>query len=808
MRRKLQTILVATVTATEIAEVHKMADSIVSPFPHRMTYRHSYVVPALIFLVQATKEITGHIYLTSISSPLKSPDKAIIDMSFIADRKSAILAESKLQMKYPPLVNLNEYLSQISSEGKCLTVLDNFQRINVPQLNTPLILRRPVPSILWAEQQSRVLIYPILAADTLELRNVSSFLSRELYCPLSKFLSDINLTRGFEYKDVCVRIKMNEYVLQVKSFPCQVHIGIFPPLYAYSPRNINFFYPRMVQITLENSPSFFVPPSIPPINCIAHLKAEDAPSGSLWINSLLLATFQLDIAVSEIRQDVFVLIKVTLSGNIQTLEALKYCPTCHSDNPGDVGAILSSEVKCCDPGEIRRTAFPLSHERLRWNLVYKSDDRNLLNLMIRHALSSKKESSFREMWFAIFRENSLTEKLAVAHSNVWQSIMKNFSIDDPDEESTSWIQSITLRDISYSRLTYIFPYYIKDELRSLRYVGCGKKGFSSIPFMELVTIFDTLIWFCIFLTMLTMSVSLKVLMKNENLIRLIFSTLKVFLEQGDPFHFDVGNISTKLRCITAIFLLIGIVLSNAYKNSNVYNMVIPRKLVLYKNFKELVRDNFSVYTRTSSIYWDSIRENRFQNLIQEVNFRGTRVYIKSNIQSIVEEYSAIAGSFQLEETMVESGILETTKFHPDSVSLFIKILENVLPTENFQRGLIYEVISEQTSAYQIQEEHMLLNSLKSCEKTALLLPGHICKKYFTLLLKKEHQANLFIGDESYSNVDSLFYLQGWIPPHVITRVKFAAESGMWKWWLEVLGGDDENLGPGKFCCCCCKYGRK
>lgn len=129
-------------------------------------------------------------------------------------------------------------------------------------------------------------------------------------------------------------------------------------------------------------------------------------------------------------------------------------------------------------------------------------------MMIRHTLSCEKESSFRELWLAIFSEDSLTEKLAVAHSNVWAAVMGNFTLDQ-EGDITSWIQSIPLNDKAYSRLHFVFPYYIRDELNSLRYLGCGRRGFSSIPFSEIISIFYECVWFFIFLVMITVSASLK-----------------------------------------------------------------------------------------------------------------------------------------------------------------------------------------------------------------------------------------------------------------------------------------------------------
>lgn len=56
------------------------------------------------------------------------------------------------------------------------------------------------------------------------------------------------------------------------------------------------------------------------------------------------------------------------------------------------------------------------------------------------------------------------------------------------------------------------------------------------------------------------------------------------------FHDDVTN-DGKAKLIVSTLIQMGIVLSNAYKNHNVYKMITPRMPDPYAYFKELVEDN-------------------------------------------------------------------------------------------------------------------------------------------------------------------------------------------------------------------------
>lgn len=48
----------------------------------------------------------------------------------------------------------------------------------------------------------------------------------------------------------------------------------------------------------------------------------------------------------------------------------------------------------------------------------------------------------------------------------------------------------------------------------------------------------------------------------------------------------------------------GIVLSNAYQNSNVYSMIIPRKHLPYQYLEHLINDNVTIHTRSLDAYVD------------------------------------------------------------------------------------------------------------------------------------------------------------------------------------------------------------
>lgn len=131
------------------------------------------------------------------------------------------------------------------------------------------------------------------------------------------------------------------------------------------------------------------------------------------------------------------------------------------------------------------------------------------------------------------------------------------------------------------------------------------RGFSPFQFQELILVFDKWIWFLVINSMVAIAFTLRPLI-SLNQSSNWMAPVKLLLEQGDPFSGNVGT-TYKFKVVIGIFMLMGIILSNAYKNSNVYNIISPKKPIPTEFFQELIQDNFSVYTRVDSTHFMRMR---------------------------------------------------------------------------------------------------------------------------------------------------------------------------------------------------------
>lgn len=52
----------------------------------------------------------------------------------------------------------------------------------------------------------------------------------------------------------------------------------------------------------------------------------------------------------------------------------------------------------------------------------------------------------------------------------------------------------------------------------------------------------------------------------------------------------------------------------------------------------------------------------------------------------------------------------------------------------------------------------------------------------------KHVRNVFIGEQSFNKIETMYSLRGAVPNNLIQRIHRIAEAGIWEWWMHVLGG--------------------
>lgn len=351
------------------------------------------------------------------------------------------------------------------------------------------------------------------------------------------------------------------------------------------------------------------------------------------------------------------------------------------------GTIVKTRVNRVALWLLENLAFPFPEEKLIW-LNYEC----LLgvNILLDHTIRRPKTfglHSFKDLWTKIFSSDDMLDNVAIGHSTVWKSVMKKFTFAE-DGDSELWVMPpnfiIRVSYQNYRSSLYVFPYYITNTVNSMRFVGCGVQSMSSIDFTQLTNIFDQFTWMSVILTTLIIPVFMKMLHGNNELVNYVISVLKIFLEQGNPFKITIlGNSQT--RCVIGLLLFVGIMLTNAYKNTKIYNLVIPRKPILYKYFDELLHDQFQILARPSHILIFVFNPLELDVERLDVEVAGQETFILSEVAStlrasgnssaIVEKVGTRSGLNNRVQKAAKMrpellGIESTTCFHRARILLF------------------------------------------------------------------------------------------------------------------------------------------
>lgn len=160
--------------------------------------------------------------------------------------KNGFTELSKVE-RIPTIENLNTVLTQISHGMSCFVAIDNFQNVIFDKPQIPIVLRTPtrIPK---------------------GINNISQV------CFISKFSTNLQ-TNSDAY--TCLRINATKYIPNVKSFQCQLLIGVYPVSYFALKGLPNFWEHPSIFRQFERIPSYLaIPTSVPPINVVVESQDE------------------------------------------------------------------------------------------------------------------------------------------------------------------------------------------------------------------------------------------------------------------------------------------------------------------------------------------------------------------------------------------------------------------------------------------------------------------------------------------------------------------------------------------------------
>lgn len=330
----------------------------------------------------------------------------------------------------------------------------------------------------------------------------------------------------------------------------------------------------------------------------------------------------------------------------------------------------------------------------------------------------------------------------------------------------------------------IFPVQLNDDFNSLTFVACGIRGVTPLQFRNLVVIYDCRIWFYIFVILIVLPIE----MRNIGGVGIsttqhFFSLIKILLEQGSALKGRRFG-ESRLRWIASGFLLAATVLSGAYKRnySGLRSLTGPRGIMKYKTIDKLWIDKFTIYTRIGELDLGATLMSPIDKVTLKVlphEIRGIGDYPVFHIAS---ELHLRQRNFESLKSHVSDETLKITSLHPGLASI-VKQNLGKLQANGLKENPEVEFRKTTLQA----EDQILLQYMRTCRQSALILPRKKAAKY-ALLLNRMGPISVSLGREEYYKADIGFIMRGLVSPQIVKRIRFSTESGIWTRWSKIMIG--------------------
>lgn len=304
----------------------------------------------------------------------------------------------------------------------------------------------------------------------------------------------------------------------------------------------------------------------------------------------------------------------------------------------------------------------------------------------------------------IYRSRSVfqIENLSARYVHVWISVLGNYSMKISETQSCvngKWVHTNIKRGkslrIMHLKLNIVpetllnfasnFPLLVHDRLYPLRFVSCGYRDYTGLPFNEFVNVFEPSVWWFVILTVAVMLFTPHILHSTSllgtlSLIKNLDCIFRILIGLDNPLSERALNKQSVRMFLTGI-LLAAIILNNAYKNDNIVKMISPRMILPYRSFDDLLADNYKIHAKINSLIATTL-----SLLAKELHFI-TNHYIKlnrPNFMVIIEShvYSMRRSFYRQGQSMplLEQKVFNNSRVHPDITGYSRYMASRSIPT--------------------------------------------------------------------------------------------------------------------------------
>lgn len=393
------------------------------------------------------------------------------------------------------------------------------------------------------------------------------------------------------------------------------------------------------------------------------------------------------------------------------------------------------------------------------------------------------------------------------------------SYSDRSREYMTWnIARILATDLASPKMLVF-----NNTLENLRFITCGERGSESFLLHDLMSAYDVISWLSIVIFVLVVSKFLSLISKPVPFLLSLIYLFKVLIEQGDPFPNQLLR-RDSFRWTIAGILAAATVLSNGYKNTNVYNIISNRNRLPFHTFDQLQNDQVKSHTSPKNVMYsfhdarglekglERISLDKEAKTIYQVDWDG-----KHRIQIRVSKYLKIyaADDFLHSDTGKDKNLSDTkmlwnsTKLHHNTKELLLRPVNNLIDAmsknQTFNLGLKTSgELTESTrlkSMYSSIRENFVIEAISQCKKAAFIIDEPKCQYYARFIEQKWNKA-VDIGTEVYFPTKIGINFAGLVGLSFLRRLGGMQQSGIVEWWTHILkssfiGRKEKELQPVK-----------
>ncbi|CAL8146093.1 unnamed protein product [Orchesella dallaii] len=722
---------------------------------------------------------------------------------------------NSFKQKFGKLVNLNKFINNFY--GSFITI-NNPIGYDLEEPNLPITLRRHV-SAFNAYRKFNA---------THKIADFQHFIELPIEKGISLLKLNINSVQcsspfhygNLNYGEFCTQIKPFKFSSKAKPWNSQLHVDLFPPIlgqvrigiYKLLDGSGVWFYEGVLR--KKHSKSFQTMISATNYRIIV-LNQEDDEKKQMVV-SWIASTFRRS-RVSQypmnFNGDQFLLLEAATQrknsfhsvGIIETISLIKLCLSCSFDNVNAVTFLRISTIE-------RNFQNKLETDRIMWefpqdksgSVVLQNTWKSCsvpydLSLFTEYhsAITKLPLSDVAEYAYAWIIRNSLMKN--ATHLNNCAVPSANAKRDGCSyDRRTRCLAHVVLFTEHFTTANSYRPWAVDFPSKILRFVSCGRAQ-KNLGFYHLISVFEAPVWLFIIFTMLIPAPLLYFLSNLQrsktvqNLavkiaIHSVMAPLKALLEQGDPFSMNEVDHVPSFRWFMVPYLFCILVLSNAYKNENVYSLITPREPTPYTQFEQLVQDGFKVFTR------GYFREFKPGSPCLNLNFaplnNHTYVACKAGtagkcaggtFRGCIRMSSEV--DYYVNQMIVAKNSLSKLNYETQLLYNYTEFLPFTPKLQNFLNEFLDYNATGYLPVYRSLQDEPIWEFLQSCNKTALILPELNCHLLAAKLnRKRENKDSVYVGKSVVLSAKIGFSFQGYLIPGLVSQMNGLGQSGIADWW--------------------------